>query len=136
VGLLRTLRHLPAAWRAEREELAARVREVGAGCLAHQRDDGLFHDVLDDPGTFVEANLAQMLAWTIYRAVEGGELAAALLPAAERMRTAARARVDGAGFVQGVCGAPFFDRPGVAAEGQAFSLLMESARRGCRAVGR
>jgi len=29
--------------------------------------------------------------------------------------------------VQGVCAAPNFDRPGIAAEGQAFFLLMESA---------
>jgi len=134
VGMLRTLRHLPPSWRAERDELAARVRAVVDGCLAHLRADGLFHDVVDVPSTFTEGNLAQMLAWTVYRGVEGGELPPALLPAAERMRAAVRARVDRDGFVQGVCGAPGFDRPGVAAEGQAFFLLMEAARRACRAV--
>jgi hypothetical protein len=30
--------------------------------------------------------------------------------------------------VQDVCGLPFFDKPGVAAEGQAFFILMETAR--------
>jgi len=34
---------------AERERLAGYVRETIDGCLAHQRPDGLFHDVLDDP---------------------------------------------------------------------------------------
>jgi hypothetical protein len=35
--------------------------------------------------------------------------------------------VDQYGFVQGVCGAPTFDHAGVAAEGQAFFLMMEAA---------
>jgi hypothetical protein len=43
------------------------------------------------------------------------------------MRAAARAKVDQYGFVQGVCGAPTFDQAGVAAEGQAFFLMMEAA---------
>jgi hypothetical protein len=43
------------------------------------------------------------------------------------MRAAARAKVDQFGFVQGVCGAPDFDHAGVAAEGQAFFLMMEVA---------
>jgi rhamnogalacturonyl hydrolase YesR len=132
VGILRTLRRLPGAWHAEREELAGYLREVVAGCLARQRADGLFHDVLEDPESFVEVNLAQMVAWAIYRGTAEGALDRALLPIAERMRTAVRARVDEDGFVQGVCGAPWFDRPGVAAEGQAFFLLMEAARRAGR----
>jgi hypothetical protein len=74
-----------------------------------------------------------MLAWAIYRGAAEGGLDRSLLPIAERMRTAVRVRVDEDGFVQGVCGAPWFDRPGVAAEGQAFFLLMEAARRAWRA---
>ena len=49
------------------------------------------------------------------------------LAAADRMRTAARAKVDAYGFVQGVCGTPKFNRAGVAAEGQAFFLMMEAS---------
>jgi hypothetical protein len=37
------------------------------------------------------------------------------------------AKVDQYGLVQGVCGALGFDRWGVAAEGQAFFLMMEVA---------
>lgn len=36
-------------------------------CFTHMRQDGLFHDVLDDPTTFVETNLSQMLAYTVFR---------------------------------------------------------------------
>jgi hypothetical protein len=45
------------------------------------------------------------------------------------MRAAARAKLDRDGFVQGVAGAPTFDRPGISPEGQAFFLMMEGARR-------
>lgn len=128
-GLARTLAHLPASMQSEREELAGWVRELLEACLAHQRPDGRFHDVVDDPSSFVETNLAQMLAWTVYRGVAAGWLDAALLPRAEGMRAAAVAQVDRSGYVQGVCGSPAFDRPGTAAEGQAFFLMMEAARR-------
>jgi unsaturated rhamnogalacturonyl hydrolase len=105
------------------------VREVLDGCLAHQRSDGLFHDVVDQPSTFVETNLAQMLAYAIYRGVHGGWLDRSYLPFADRMRQAAHQKVDARGLVQGVCGSPNFDHPGYATEGQAFFLLMEAAHR-------
>lgn len=118
---------LPPNMADERARLAGYVREVIDGCLAHQRADGLFHDVVDDPNTFTETNLAQMLAYAIYRGVQGGWLAASYLARADRMRAAAHAKVDAYGLVWDVCGAPRFDRPGTAREGQAFFLLMEAA---------
>ena len=45
------------------------------------------------------------------------------------MREAVYQKVDEFGLVQGVCGAPNFNRPGTATEGQAFFLLMEAAYR-------
>ena len=56
-------------------------------------------------------------------------LDAALLPCAEKARTAALAEVGSYGLVRNVCGAPHFDKPGVAPEGQAFHILMEAARK-------
>ena len=126
-GLTRVMAAMPAERRAERERLSAFLKELLDGCLAHQRPDGLFHNVLDRPTTFVETNLAQMLAFSIYTGVPGGGLPASYVAAADRMRAAARAKVDQYGFVQGVCGAPTFDQAGVAAEGQAFFLMMEAA---------
>jgi hypothetical protein len=40
--------------------------------------------------------------------------------------------MDASGFVQGVCGAPGFDRPGISMEGQSFCIMMEAA--GVKAV--
>ena len=129
-GMVRVRAALPPALRAERERLADYIRETIDGCLAHQRPDGLFHDVLDDASTFVETNLAQMLAYSIYRGTREGWLEPRYRDAAERLRKAALAKVDAEGYVQGVCGSPTFDRPGTATEGQAFCLLMETARAG------
>lgn len=126
-GMVRVAAALPDSMAAERERVVGYVREVVDGCLARLRTDGLFHDFLDDPTTFVETNAAQMIAYTIYRTVANGWLDRSYLDAADRMRSAARARVDEYGLVQGVCASPRFDRPGYAPEGQAFFILMESA---------
>jgi rhamnogalacturonyl hydrolase YesR len=129
-GMVRVRAALPAAMAAERERLAGYLGETIDGCLAHRRPDGLFHDVLDDPSTFVETNLAQMLAYSIYRGTREGWLERRYRDVAEALRAAALAKVDAEGYVQGVCGSPTFDRPGTATEGQAFCLLMEAARAG------
>ena len=105
------------------------MREIVDGCLAHLRPDGLFHDFVDKTDTFVEVNLSQMLAYTIYRGVAGGWLDRSYLDRADKMRAAAHAKVDKFGYVQDVCGAPNFNAPGRATEGQAFFLRMEAARR-------
>ena len=126
-GITRAIAALPAARRPDRERLSAFLKELLDGCLDRQRPDGLFHDMLDQPESFVETNLAQMLAFSIYTGAKGAWLPASYRPAADRMRAAARAKVDAFGFVQGVCGAPTFDHAGVATEGQAFFLMMEVA---------
>jgi unsaturated rhamnogalacturonyl hydrolase len=131
-GITRVIRALPPEMQGEKQQLVGFVREVLDGCLAYQHEDGLFHDVVDDPSTFVETNLAQMLAYSIYRGVQAGWLAKDYLIPAGRMRAAAQRQVDEQGLVQGVCGAPSFDHSGTAAEGQAFFLLMEAAAADCK----
>jgi rhamnogalacturonyl hydrolase YesR len=126
-ALTRVIRALPADLVAEKSRLVAMERQLIDGCLAHQRPDGLFHNVVDDETTFVETNLGQMLAYAIFESVRGGWLPGDYLAAADRMRSAARAKVDRDGFVRGVAGAPTFGAPGVSPEGQAFFLMMETA---------
>jgi len=128
-GITRVIRTLPESWAREKQELAVHLRDLVDGCLAHQRQDGLFQDVLDQPDTFIETNLAQMLAYSIYRGVAGGWLPSTYKEKADKMRAAVHQKVDACGYVQGVCGAPDFDRAGTAPEGQAFFLLMEAAWR-------
>jgi len=128
-GMARVIRALPEAMSADRRRLTGYAREVVDGCLRHRRPDGLFHDVVDDPKTFVDTNLAQMLSYTIFRGVKGGWIPGSYLKEAEIMRRAATAKVDALGYVQDVCGSPTFEKPGTATEGQAFFILMEAAAR-------
>jgi rhamnogalacturonyl hydrolase YesR len=128
-GMTRVIRSLPPGMQAHRQELIRFVQEGVDACLSRIRPDGLFHDVIDDPSTFVETNLSQMLSYVLYRGMAGGWLDASYGKPAETMRNAARSKVDSWGLVQGVCASPHFDRPGTAPEGQAFFLLMETAAR-------
>ena len=128
-GIARIIKSLPERMNEDKDRLINYVKEIIDGCLVYQRRDNLFYDVVDDPETFVETNLAQMLAYTIYRGVQRGWLESEYRKKADSMRQAAFAKVDALGLVQGVCGSPNFDSPGTATEGQAFFLLMEAAHR-------
>lgn len=101
--------------------------------LIYLREDGFFHDIVDDPNTFVETNLSQMMAYAIYRGLADGwidakkEQGIRFRKAADQMRAAANQKLNPCGFIEGVCGAPTFDKAGISPEGQAFYLLMEEA---------
>jgi len=129
-GLARVLRHAPAGREREKAELARFAQDLIDGCLVYQRADGLFHNVVDRPDTFVETNLAQMLAYGIAAGVRAGWLEKRYLEQGRRLQSAARKKMDEFGFVQGACGAPNFDRSGMSTEAQAFCILMEQAAQG------
>ena len=126
-GLARVIRRLPPERRQDRERLAGFAKDIVDGCLERQRSDGLFHDVVDRPDTFIETDLAQMLAFAIYEGASGGWLPETYRAKANRLRAATRTKMDASGFVQGVCGAPNFDHPGISTEGQSFCIMMEAA---------
>ena len=77
-ALTRVIRALPQDRAPDKVKLAGYLKDLIDGCLAHQRASGLFNDVVDDPGTFEETNLAQMLAYSIYESVRGGWLPSTL----------------------------------------------------------
>lgn len=126
-GLTRVINLLPDSMQKQKKKLIGYVKDIIDGCLAHIREDGLFHNIVDNPDSFVETNLSQMLAYSIYRGIKSGWLDKSYKIAADKMRTAANLKVDSLGLVQGVCGSPEFDHPGTATEGQAFFILMETA---------
>ena len=126
-GICRVVQLLPESMKAEKEELISYIRQNIDGCLTYMRNDFLFHNVIDDTSTFVETNLSQMLAYTVFRSIQAGWLERKYLDAVLGMRNAVHKKVDRLGYVQGVCGAPYFNSPGRAVEGQAFFLLMENA---------
>ena len=112
-----------------REEIVPRTVHLADSVLSWMRPDGMFHDVIDDPSSFVEGNLSQMLAYTLYRGMTDGWLAPEKYEQkAEKLYHAAVGNVDEIGQIWQVCGAPQFDQPGTSPEAQAFFLLMTSAR--------
>ena len=135
-GLARTIDLLPETMSSQKQELVQIARALIDCLLQYKRPDWLFHDVVDDPGTFVEVNLSQMLAYTIYRGLVAGWLPGEYVKAARSLRQAVSGKVDRFGLVQGVCGSPSFDKPGVAAEGQAFYLLLDAAAQRWAGVSR
>ncbi|MGA9120651.1 MAG: glycoside hydrolase family 88 protein, partial [Bacteroidota bacterium] len=126
-GITRVIHALPDTMSTERNRLVGYLTGIIDGCIAHIRTDGLFHNIVDDPKSFVETNLSQMLAYSIYRGLKGGWIPEGYKAHADRMRAAVHMKVDDLGLVQGVCGSPEFDHPGTATEGQAFFIMMEAA---------
>ena len=126
-GLARTIDLLPETMSAQKQELVQIVHALVDSLLKYKRSDWLFHDVVDNPGSFVEVNLSQMLAYTIYRGLVARWLPGEYEEPARLLKQAVAGKVDRFGLVQGVCGSPHFDKPGVAAEGQAFYLLLDAA---------
>lgn len=121
-------RMMPALPRGKaRDELGRHATRVIDSALRYRRKDGLFHDVLDQSDSFVETNFAQMMAYAIFCGVGDRWLPFGYLPVAQSLRDAAASRVDNAGLVWGVCGAPDFRGPGTSVEGQAFFLMAHAA---------
>jgi len=126
-GITRVINTLPDSMKEEKQKLIGYVKDIIDGCIAYMRDDGLFYNIVDNPNSFVETNLSQMIAYSIYRGIKGGWIDKSYIEKADKMRDAAHSKVDELGLVQGVCGSPEFDHPGTATEGQVFFILMEVA---------
>lgn len=125
-GMSQVIDLLPAAKDVEKQKIIGYCKELIDGCLKHMLPDGFFYDKIDEKN-FIETNLSQMLAYTIYKGIRSGWLDQSYKIYADKMRQAAHSKIDRFGFVQGVCSSPSFDRPGTSTEGQAFFLMMEAA---------
>lgn len=130
-GLARVIALLPDSMADDRQKLISMVTGLLDAVLKYQLDSGMFHDTMDNPASFQEWNLSQMMAYTIYRGVRDGWLSEKYLPRAEATYQAVIAAMDQHGRIAPVCGAPFFNKPGLSVEGQAFFLLMDAAREKC-----
>lgn len=113
-------------------EVAARLRDMARmlvqAMIPFQEDVGLFHDILDQPASFLDGTSAMMMAGTVYRGVYEGWLDKRYLANADRVYEAMCRRVDGIGILHEVCGSPDFMHAGNSAEAQASFLLMDAWR--------
>jgi rhamnogalacturonyl hydrolase YesR len=126
-GMAKMVRNMPDSMKAQKDTIIAYIHELVDACLTYKTKNNLFHNVIDDPNSFEETNLAQMICYTIYSGVHEGWMSGKYIETADKMRLAILAKVDEHGFVNDVCSSPTFAEPGTAPEGQAFFLLMEAA---------
>lgn len=126
-SMARILHRLPEKKKDLRERLLAMEIPLLDSAIRVMNEEGLAHNILDDPSSFLELNFSQMCAYAIYTGLADGWLPASYAPVADRIRQAAWRRVDAYGFVQEVCGLPDFDHCSISPEAQAFFLLMEAA---------
>ncbi|MCZ2803789.1 glycoside hydrolase family 88 protein [Modestobacter sp. VKM Ac-2983] len=129
-GAARAVRWLPGA---AGTAVAAEVRTLLDAVLPLRRPDGLFGDVLDDPATPAETNIASMVALAALTGAAEGWLPGRYGDLGESLLAAVRDRVDDLGRVTGASAAPHFDRSGHSPEAQAFLLLADAACRRWRA---
>jgi len=128
-GIAKIINLLPKERQDLIDKMTAYGKEVINGCIVYMRPDGLFHDIIDDSASFVETNLGQMLAYSIYTGIKAGWLDNSYKGKADAMRKAALTKIDESGIVQGACGSPSFDKSGTSTEAQSFFIMMECAYR-------
>jgi unsaturated rhamnogalacturonyl hydrolase len=126
-GLAQVIERCPPEQPKCRDELVAMATGLVTALMACQRDDGLFHNVVDQPDTFVDAAGACLVAYGMCLGLEAGWLDPAWRPRVDQIRRTATSGIDRYGFIRPVVGAPEFQRPGVSAEAQAAYLLMVAA---------
>lgn len=128
-GLLRLGLELDSSHEKDKEELFAEFRRLLDRMLSLETEKHGFHDILDDPSTFEEAETAAMVAYVIYRGVKEGILAREYMERADWIRMALYQRVSFEGLVMGASSSPDFLRSGTSVEAQAHFLLMETVYR-------
>jgi unsaturated rhamnogalacturonyl hydrolase len=89
---------------------------------------GMFHNIVNDESSFLEADLSAEVACAIYSAIHQGWLDESIYRSyADQMRTMVHKCVDSHGFFRNVCGAPTFAALSVSVEAQAMFLQMEAS---------
>jgi len=125
-GLSRLIEGLPPEKKDARKNYIDVVTKTITAALP-LRDQGMFHNFLDKSDSFLELGFGMLMAYTIAKGVKQNWLPSDLMAVAEDIRITAHKNVDKWGFVRPCCAAPTFNSPGIAPEGQAFFILMESA---------
>ena len=129
VGLMRMTRAMLDAGDSRADELAADFAALVEAMIPYQGENGLFHDILDDVGTFYESETTEMFAYSIYNMVSWMKMDDRYLRHADLARRAVADRIDADGVLQGCAGSPTFEVEGTSVEGQAHFIMMEAAAR-------
>jgi len=113
---------------AIRDELSAFLDQLLESMLKYQLPDGRFHDILDDPKSFVDGTSAMMMAATVFRGIRKGYVMGSFRDAAETAFLTVADKTDQYGLVHEVCGCPDFISQGTSAEAQAAFIMADAWR--------
>lgn len=129
LGLIRTAEEAQKQGIGETADLLIdQYRKLLQALLPYQLPDGRFHDILDDPTSFVDGTSAMMTAAAIWRGIDDGFIPAEYGVYAEHAFRTVTGTIDSIGLIHQVCGCPDFTAEGTSAEAQA-SYVMASAWR-------
>ena len=127
LGIARVLKEAKSIGDADTyKTLLQTGREILDSVLKFQRDDGIFHDFLNEPNTFTDGTTAMMCATFIYRGLSEGWLEKKYKQHADRVRKTMNKKIDEFGLIHGVCGAPTFRKQGFATDAQASWIMMDT----------
>lgn len=101
-GLVEALTHLPATWSARPRVLDAYKRQMRA-MADHQAADGMWRQVIDEPGSYRELTVTAMTVAAMARGVRLGWLDAGFRPVVDRGWHGLLARVAEDGTMLDVC---------------------------------
>lgn len=101
-GLMETLTVLPAA-HPLRPELLSIFRRHMTAARAHQAPDGMWREVIDEPGAYREETATAMLMTAMARGIRLGWIDRSFVPAVDRAWRALAAHVRDDGTVVDVC---------------------------------
>lgn len=87
-------------------DLALALHELGGRLVEIQDRSGFWHNILDDPSSWLETSGTSLIAYGLQKAVDGGWLPPEFADTARRARIAVRGAVGPDGCVEGVAGAP------------------------------
>ena len=101
-GLAEALEHLPANW-ADRPHVLEIFRKHMRAMLAHQADDGMWRQVVDEPTSYKELTVTAMTISVMARGIRLGWLDKSFRPAVDRAWQSLLTRIGADGSVADVC---------------------------------
>lgn len=101
-GLMEALTHLPAAW-PDRARVLQGYQALMKGLLAQQAADGMWRQVVDEPGSYRELTVTAMVLTAMARGVRLGWLDGSYRPVVDRAWRGLLARIAEDGTLMDVC---------------------------------
>ena len=101
-GMMEALTYLPESWR-DRARVLARFQAHMKGLVAHQAADGMWRQVVDEPGSYRELTVTAMVLAAMARGVRLGWLDPSYRPVVDRAWRGLLARIAEDGTLLDVC---------------------------------